>query len=31
VLVLDGELIEARRRSTYEDFLDRQNPLPGTV
>jgi diaminopimelate decarboxylase len=31
VLVLDGELIEARRRSTYEDFLARQNPLPGTV
>jgi diaminopimelate decarboxylase len=31
VLVLDGETIEARERSTYEDFLRRQNPLPGTV
>jgi diaminopimelate decarboxylase len=31
VLVLDGEMIEARSRSTYEDFLRRQNPLPGTV
>lgn len=28
VLVLEGELIEARRRGTHEDFLLRQNPLP---
>jgi diaminopimelate decarboxylase len=31
VLVLDGELIEARTRGTYADFLTRQNPLPGSV
>jgi len=31
VLVLDGEIIEARRRGTYEDFLLKQNPLPGSV
>lgn len=31
VLVLDGELIEARRRGTYDDLLLPQNPLPGTV
>jgi diaminopimelate decarboxylase len=31
VLVLDGEIIEARSRGSYEDFLRRQNPLPGTV
>jgi diaminopimelate decarboxylase len=31
VLVLDGEMIEGRSRGTYEDFLRRQNPLPGTV
>jgi hypothetical protein len=31
VLVLDGEIIEARRRGTYEDFLVTQNPLPGSV
>jgi len=31
VIVLDGELIEARSRSTYGDFLARQHPLPGTV
>ncbi|MBN2565404.1 MAG: diaminopimelate decarboxylase [Candidatus Eisenbacteria bacterium] len=31
LLVLDGEVIEARSRGTYEDFLLRQNPLPGTV
>ena len=31
VLVLDGEIIEARRRGTYEDLLLKQNPLPGTA
>ncbi len=31
VLVLDGEIIETRRRGTYEDFLLKQNPLPGSV
>jgi diaminopimelate decarboxylase len=31
VLILDGEMIEARSRGTYEDFLHRQNPLPGSV
>ena len=31
ILVLDGEIIEARRRGTYEDFLLKQNPLPGSV
>jgi diaminopimelate decarboxylase len=30
VLVLDGEVIEARRRGTYDDLLLKQNPLPGT-
>lgn len=31
VLVLDGEIIEARKRGTYKDFLLKQNPLPGSV
>jgi diaminopimelate decarboxylase len=31
VLVLDGELVEARCRGTYEDLLVRQNPLPGSI
>ncbi|MCK4510773.1 diaminopimelate decarboxylase, partial [bacterium] len=31
VLVLDGEIIETRRRGTYGDFLLKQNPLPGSV
>jgi diaminopimelate decarboxylase len=31
VLVLDGEVVEVRRRGTYEDFLLKQNPLPGSV
>ncbi len=31
VLVLDGEVIEARKRGTHKDFLLKQNPLPGSV
>jgi diaminopimelate decarboxylase len=31
LLVLDSEIIEARRRGSYEDLLRNQNPLPGTV
>ena len=31
ILVLDGDIIEARKRGTYEDFLLKQNPLPGSV
>jgi len=31
VLVLDGELIEARCRGDYGDFVRAQNPLPGSV
>ncbi len=31
VLVLDGELIEARRRGTYDDLLLNQEHFPGTV
>ncbi|MBD3367109.1 MAG: diaminopimelate decarboxylase [Candidatus Eisenbacteria bacterium] len=31
VLVLDGELIEARSRGTYEDLLIKQKRFPGTV
>jgi diaminopimelate decarboxylase len=31
VLVLDGKVVEARRRGTYEDFIRTQNPLPGSV
>ena len=31
VMILDGEMIEARRRGTYEDFIRTQNPLPGSV
>jgi diaminopimelate decarboxylase len=31
VLILDGNVIEARSRGTYEDFMLRQNQLPGTV
>jgi diaminopimelate decarboxylase len=31
LLILDGEIIEARSRGAYQDLLSRQNPLPGTV
>ncbi len=31
VMILDGEMIEVRRRGTYEDLLLKQNPLPGTL
>ena len=31
VLVMDGRVITARRRGTYDDLLSNQEPLPGTV
>jgi diaminopimelate decarboxylase len=31
VVVLDGRVIEARRRGRHEDLLLNQNPLPGSV
>jgi diaminopimelate decarboxylase len=30
-LVLNGDIVEARRRGNYEDFIRTQNPLPGSV